>query len=347
MYILIYASDVETFKVTRHKVEFDEESAKVYKNPNNDPKGRWRGVPMTAQGYRPNQMYPITTPSGTVVYPPQGRCWSTIEPEFKKLLDQGRIYFGKNGDSQPSIIRYLSEVEGMVPWTWWPHTEVGHTDEAKKEIKSILDDASIFDTPKPTRLIQRILEIATDPDSIILDSFAGSGTTAHAVLNMNKVDGGHRRFILVEMMDYAESITAERVRRVIGGYGEGKNAVEGTGGDFSYYELGETLLLPDGNLNEEVGVDKIRAYIWYTETGEPMQEVETENPYYLGTSRDTAYYFYYERDRRTTLNYDFLDTVTPDAEGYLIYADVCTIPEEILKKHNIVFKKIPRDIVRV
>lgn len=179
-YILVYASDLENFKAIRHKVEFDEDSAKVYKNLNNDPKGRWRAVPMTAQGYGPNQMYPITTPSGKICYPPQGRCWSTIESEYKKLLEAGRIYFGRNGDSQPSTIRYLSEVEGMVPWTWWPHNEVGHTDEAKKEIIAILGDADSFDTPKPTRLINRILQIATNPNDIILDSFAGSGTTAHA-----------------------------------------------------------------------------------------------------------------------------------------------------------------------
>ena len=206
---------------------------------------------------------------------------------------------------------------------------------------------AVFVYPKPTRLLKRIFQLAASPDSIILDSFAGSGTTAHAVLNMNKADGGHRRFILVEMMDYAESITAERVRRVISGYGEGKHAVEGTGGDFSYYELGETLLLPDGNLNENVETEKICSYIWYTETGEPMRQSGNGNPYYLGTSRDTAYYFYYEREHVTTLDYDFLATIPEKAEGYLIYADLCTIPAEELKEHNIVFKKIPRDIARV
>ena len=347
-YILVYASDVEVFKTIRHRVEFDENSAKVYKNPNNDPKGRWRAVPMTAQGYRPNQMYPITTPSGKVCYPPQGRCWSTVESEYKKLLAAGRIYFGKKGDSQPSIIRYLSEVEGMVPWTWWPHDEVGHTDEAKKEIITVLGDADSFDTPKPTRLIKRILQIATDPDDLILDSFAGSGTTAHAVLNMNKADGGNRKFILVEMMDYADSITAERVKRVIGGYGEGKKAVEGTGGNFSYYELGPVLLLPDGNLNEEVGAQKIREYVYYMETKEPLPtEQPTEEPYFMGLCRNTAYYFYYEKGCVTTLDYAFLSTVHTKAEGYTIYADLCAIPQEALRKYSITFKKIPRDIARL
>ena len=342
-YILIYASNVEVFKNLRHKVAFDDNSSKVYKNPNNDPKGRWRAVPMTAQGFRPNQMYPITTPSGVIHYPPNGRCWSTVESEYKKLLEAGRIYFGKNGDSQPSTIRYLSEVEGMVPWTWWPHEEVGHTDEAKKEIISILGDASLFDTPKPTRLIDRILHIATDPNDIILDSFAGSGTTAHAILNMNKRDGGHRQFILVEMGDYAENITAERVRRVINGYGEDNKAVEGTGGGFSFYELGDALLI-NGMLNPNAAEEKIRAYVYYTETRCALPAASENEKYLLGVHENHAYYFYYEADRMTTLNRAFLQTIQTRAEGYLIYADSNTLSAEDMARFHITFKKIPRDI---
>lgn len=342
-YILIYASNVEVFKNLRHKVAFDDNSSKVYKNPNNDPKGRWRAVPMTAQGFRPNQMYPITTPSGVIHYPPNGRCWSTVESEYKKLLEAGRIYFGKNGDSQPSTIRYLSEVEGMVPWTWWPHEEVGHTDEAKKEIISILGDASLFDTPKPTRLIDRILHIATDPNDIILDSFAGSGTTAHAVLNMNKQDGGNRKFILVEMGDYAENITAERVRRVINGYGEGNKAVEGTGGGFSFYELGDALLI-NGMLNPNAAEEKIRAYVYYTETRCALPAASENEKYLLGVHENHAYYFYYEADRMTTLNRAFLQTIQTRAEGYLIYADSNSLSAEDMARFHITFKKIPRDI---
>ena len=345
-YLLVYASDVEVFKNTRHKIGFDEKQAQIYKNPNNDPKGRWRGVPMTAQGFRPNQMYPIETPSGKIVTPPKGRCWSTIEPEFKKLLEAGRIYFGKNGDSQPQTIRYLSEVEGAVPWTWWPSDEVGHTDEAKKEIMFILsDNESIFDTPKPTRLIERVMQIATDKDSVILDSFAGSGTTAHAVLNMNNQDGGNRKFILIEMCDYAETITAERVRRVINGYGEGKKAVDGTGGGFTFYELGEKLL--DGEyLNENVPLDKIRSYVYFTETKQPVTDKANE-PHYLGIYLDTAYYFYYDKNAATTLNNTFLATIKTKAESYVIYADRCILSDEELERYHITFKKIPRDITRL
>ena len=344
-YVIFYATDNQAFKEKRHLVPMSEEQAKVYKNPNNDPKGRWRGVPMTAQGYRPNQMYPITDPKGNIHYPPEGRCWSTVEPEYLKLRDAGRIYFGKNNDSQPSIIRYLSEVEGVVPWTWLPSDEVGHTDSAKKEIFAILGKTNAFDTPKPESLIHHLLNICTDPNDIILDSFAGSGTTAHAVMNLNK-DGGNRKFILVEMMDYADSLTAERVKRVINGYGTGKQTVAGTGGSFSYYELGEPLMIGD-NLNEAVGVDKIREYVFFTDTKCRLPEPHADEPYYLGEHVNNAYYFYYERDAITTLNREFLHTVKTKADAYVIYADLCTFSDTELEAYHITFKKIPRDITRL
>ena len=188
--------------------------------------------------------------------------------------------------------------------------------------------------------------LASNPDSIILDSFAGSGTTAHAVLNMNKADGGHRKFILVEMMDYADSITAERVKRVIKGYGEGKNAVEGTGGNFSFYDLGEPLLVGDC-LNEAVAPEKIREYIWFMETKQPYTPPNGGNPHYLGKHNSTGYYFYYEPQRVTVLDYAFLSTITEKADGTVIYADRCSISEDKLAKMGVTFKKIPRDISRL
>ena len=275
--------------------------------------------------------------------------WRYSEENFLNLVADNRIWWGRDGNGTPRIKRFLSEVaSGIVPQTFWSYEEVGHTQDAKKEIKTIFTGDTPFDTPKPVRLIERILQIASDSDSIILDSFAGSGTTAHAVLNMNKADGGNRKFILVEMMDYADSITAERVKRVIDGYGEDKKAVEGTGGNFSYYELGPVLLLSDGNLNEEVGEQKIREYVYYMETKEPLPtEQPADEPYFMGLCRNTAYYFYYERERVTTLDYAFLATIQTKAEGYTIYADLCAIPPEILRKHNVTFKKIPRDIARL
>ena len=234
----------------------------------------------------------------------------------------------------------------IKPKSAWMGSEFS-AESGTLQTKAILGKGA-FETPKPTGIVEYCIEQAMRGDSIILDSFAGSGTTAHAVLNMNKADGGNRKFILVEMMDYADSITAERVKRVIDGYGEGKKAVEGTGGNFSYYELGPVLLLPDGNLNEEVGTQKIREYVYYMETKETLPaEQPTDEPYFMGLCRNTAYYFYYEQKSVTTLDYAFLSTIQTKAEGYTIYADLCAIPQETLRKHNITFKKIPRDIARL
>ena len=203
-----------------------------------------------------------------------------------------------------------------------------------------------FDTEKNVLLLERIIKWITDQDSIVLDSFAGSATTAHAVLNMNKADGGNRKFILIEMMDYADSITAERVRRVIQGYGSGKNTVAGTGGSFSYYELGEPLMVGDV-LNENVGVEKIREYVYFTDTKSRLPEAHPDEPYYMGIHVNSAYYFYYEKQAVTTLNREFLHTVKTKADAYVIYADLCTLSDAELEKYHITFKKIPRDITKL
>jgi adenine-specific DNA-methyltransferase len=223
---------------------------------------------------------------------------------------------------------------------------VDTTENAGRLLFSIFNK-KVFDFPKPPSLIQYIINFLAEKDDIILDSFAGSGTTAHAVLNLNKEDGGNRKFILVEMEDYAESITAERVKRVMQGYGTGDKAVEGTGGSFDFYELGQPIFKEDKNLNEEVGEDKIREYIYYTETKQHLKrQREKEHWYLLDTYNETGYYFYYEKDKLTTLSIDTLNIVTQKAEQYIIYADVCLLDKDYMLKHNIIFKKIPRDIKR-
>lgn len=203
-----------------------------------------------------------------------------------------------------------------------------------------------FDTEKNVLLIQRIIDWIVRPGEIVLDSFAGSGTTAHAVLNMNKADGGNRKFICIEMMDYADTITAERVKRVINGYGEGKKTVDGTGGNFSYYELGEPLLVDD-KLNDAVSTEKIREYIYYMETKQALPEAAADEPMLLGVHHGAAYYFNYEKDASTTLNAAFLKSIKTQAEAYVIYADTCVLSENKLQQFHITFKKIPRDIARL
>ena len=198
---------------------------------------------------------------------------------------------------------------------------------------------------KPTVLLQKLINyiIPKDTNAIVLDCFAGSGSTAHAVLNLNKLDSGKRKFITIEMMDYAETTTAQRIKNVIQGYG----TTEGTGGSFDFYELGQPMFLVGGNLNELVGVEKIRQYVYYTETKSPlMQTSHKDNKHFLGKHNDTAYYFHYEQDEVTTLDHTFLATMKTKAEQYVIYADNCLLTKDFMTKHNIIFKKIPRDITR-
>jgi len=251
-YVLVYARQPLVFKQSRNRVPLDEKSRRVYKNPNNDSRGDWRGIPMTAQGYRPNQMYSITAPGGAVHVPPEGRCWSMIEDRFEALLAENRIYFGKDGNSQPSVIRYLDEVEGLVPWTWWPHSEVGHTDEAKKESQQIFGRENAFPTPKPERLLKRIIEIASDPGDLVFDSFAGSGTTGAVAHKMG------RRWIMVELEETCHTHIIPRLRKVIDGEDPG-GVTETTewkgGGGFRYYRLGPSLLEKDSYGNWVISKD--------------------------------------------------------------------------------------------
>jgi adenine-specific DNA-methyltransferase len=216
--------------------------------------------------------------------------------------------------------------------------------QGTNELKDIFDTKK-FDFPKPSELIKFIVTVSSDKNSIILDSFAGSGTTAHAVLNLNKQDGGNRKFILVEMEDYANDITAERVKRVAKGYGTETKKVEGTGGAFDFYELGLPLFDENQNLNEKVGLAKIREYIWFSETRTSFSEPNKE-PYFLGKKDESAYYFIYEKDRLTTLDFDALELIKTKGEQYVIYADNCLLPKDFMAKKNIIFKKIPRDITR-
>ena len=225
-----------------------------------------------------------------------------------------------------------------------------YTAKGKEEMIALFGDKEVFSYPKPVALLSDVLSRVMNSDDIVLDSFAGSGTTAHAVLKLNEEDGGNRKFILVEMMDYAETLTAERVKRVISGYGQGDKAVEGTGGSFGYYELGEPLMNGDV-LNENLPVEKIREYVWHTETrgtGNMQQVVDSvSDPYLLGVVDETAYYFCYEKAKKVTLNRALLRRLKKKAERYVIYADICLIEAADLKKMNIVFKKIPRDITRL
>jgi adenine-specific DNA-methyltransferase len=344
-FILCYTKDKSNW--IRNLLKRTEDQNARYDNRDNDHRGSWTSGDVSVKTYSASNDYPITTPSGRIVNPPSGYCWRFSKEKFQELVQENRIWFGINNDNVPRFKRFLADVQqGTVPLTIWPHNEVGHNQYGKQELKKIFHDSIPFDTPKPPTLIQRILEISTSPNSIVLDSFAGSGTTAHAVLNLNKQDGGNRKFILIEMEDYAESITAERVKRVINGYGD----KEGTGGNFDYYKLGETLFVGDNNeyLNEAVGVEKIRNYLWFSETRSflAFSDKHSKEETLLGIHHNTAYYFIYQPTQLTSLDFETLATINVKAGQYIIYADNCLLSKDFLFSNNIVFKKIPRDISR-
>ncbi len=241
-HILVYATNPDSFRLRRNKLDVDAKTRAPYKNPNNDPKGPWQSISFTGAGFRPNQMYCIVGPNGREFYPPEGRHWATLEPEYLRLRKEGRFWFGKDGNGVPRVIRYLSEVEGVVASTWWTHEDVGHNDEAKKEIHSLFGKANSFDTPKPERLIQRILQIATNPGDLVLDSFLGSGTTAAVAHKMG------RRWIGIELGEHCETHCLPRLKKVVDGEdGGGITQAVGWkgGGGFRYYRLAPSLLEKD------------------------------------------------------------------------------------------------------
>ncbi len=272
-YVVIYAAKAETWK-PRLLPRTEEQNA-AYKNPDKDLRGVWKTSDLSARNFYSEGTYSVTSPSGRVIEaPPKGRYWTISKERFEKLNQDNRIWWGKDGNAIPQIKRFLHEVkDGRVPQTMWFYNEVGHTQEAKKELLELVDfDSSddVFITPKPTRLIQRILQISTDPDSLILDSFAGSGTTGHAVLKQNAEDGGKRRFILVEMDEHiARTVTAARVKRVVNGYTNAKGqAIDGLGGDFQFCRLSaEPLFAADGQVREDVTFAQLAEFVWFVETG--------------------------------------------------------------------------------
>ncbi|MCU0351869.1 MAG: site-specific DNA-methyltransferase [Flavobacterium sp.] len=244
-----------------------------YKNPDNDPRGPWMSQPIQVKTPSEAYIYPIMNPAGDEFLPPKGRSWQFSKQRYEELVKDNQIWFGEKGNNVPRIKKFLSDVkDGVTSKSIWLYSEVGSNDDAKRTVKEIFAEAEDpFGTPKPVELVKRIISFATNESDIILDSFAGSGTTAQAILELNKEDGGNRKFILVEMEDYANSITAERVRRVIKGIKTAKSDLlkKGTGGSFSYFELGDTIemesLLKGNNLPS---FTEFARYLFYTATGE-------------------------------------------------------------------------------
>ena len=356
-FILVYARDIEQW--VPNLLDRGDRAIERYKNPDNDRRGSWSSSDLTARNFYSKGTYEVTSPSGKKFRPSVGNYFRVSPQKFADLEADGRIWWGPDGNSMPRLKRYLSEVKkGVVPQTLWLHSDVGHTQDAKKELVSVLDfekSEDVFNTVKPTSLIRRILQIATDKDSIVLDSFAGSGTTAHAVLAQNKEDGGNRRFVLIECEDYVESITAERVRRVVKGVGAAKDPAlkAGLGGTFSYFKLGapmrqESLL--DGSLLPEY--ETLAGYVFFTATGEEFEPERMDKAqWYVGRSRLYDVFLIYERDverlKNLALTLDVARALPRrEANGLqrLVFAPTKYLDQEFLNAYRITFQQLPFQI---
>lgn len=345
-YVAVEHEYVVTYVKTKRDLQrwflpYDEKYLKRYKEEDAKGKYFWDTF-MRASG---KQYYPITCPDGSILENDKNGnplSWLRSENRFNSDLAKGEVRIIKINDEWTVHFKQYQS-KGKKPRSVL--NNLSTNSDAKSLLFDVFGKQKVFDYSKPYDLILNVCSIITEKNDIILDSFAGSGTTAHAVLNLNKQDGGNRKFILVEMEDYANDITAERVKRVTKGYGKGTKKVDGTNGEFDFYELGSPLFDENQNLNEQVGIEKIREYIWFSETRTPFKESQREN-YYLGKKDDSVYYFIYEKNKLTTLDFDALELIKTKGEQYVIYADNCLLPKDFMAKNNIIFKKIPRDITR-
>ncbi|MDD9855450.1 MAG: site-specific DNA-methyltransferase [Gammaproteobacteria bacterium] len=293
-YILCYAKDSDEFELRREEID---ESG--FANPDNDSRGPWKADPMDAPGVRENLTYPIINPNTKTEYlPPAGRHWRFSQEKYNEALADNRIVFGRRGQTKPQYKRFFSEAKekGENVFTLWG--DVGTATDATKQLANILGGKK-FQTPKPVSLLKRIINISADDKAIILDSFAGSGTTAHAVLELNKEDGGDRKFILVECEDYADTVTAKRVRRVIKGIPKAKNEnlKKGFGGTFAFCKLGQELnienMLRGKNLPD---YDILARHVAYTATGATMDKIKPGKDHYFGETPDYRMHMIYRPD---------------------------------------------------
>ena len=340
-YVLVYAKDKDLFKQVRNRLPLSEEQRKSYKNPDNDPRGPWTSTDCTAQAGHgtADQFYTLTTPVGRVIELPKSLCWRFTKERMEEEIAAGRIWLGKDGTGVPRKKTYLKDSTGVVPWTLWMNKEVGHNQEAKKENNALFGSSNAFDTPKPERLIQRIIHIAFNPGDLVLDSFLGSGTTAAVAQKMG------RRWIGVEMGNHAYTHCKVRMDKVIAGEDPGgitKAQNWQGGGGYRFYEVAPTLINKDPFdeyiINEDYDANMLAAAValhegfHYQPDGDLFwkQSVGNENSYLFVTTRH--------------LNSPYLDSIkdTMEEDEYLIIA--CRSFDSGLDKayDNITVKKIPQ-----
>lgn len=353
-FILVYAKKGEVWRP--NLLPRTEKQDKAYSNPDNDPRGEWTPNGLDVKTYQKEYDYPITTTSGRVVKPPPGACWRHSPKKFAEMVADNRIWFGKNGNNVPRAKRFLSEVkQGITPLTVWLYGDVGHTQSATQSLKKI---GISFPNPKPHTLIEQVLRIGTNKNSIVLDSFAGSGTTAHAVLELNKQDDGNRKFILVECEDkYVDTVTAERVRRVIKGIPDAKNKSlrEGTGGSFTFCTLGEPLDVDKMLAGERLpDFHTLASHLLHTaaiaSSGKKLKPKNKDGLFY--SVNGTDYYLLYEpdlkylRSDKAVLDGKTAKRIHKRGKKAVVFGAGMYMGQRDLTRINIEFCAIPHEILR-
>ncbi len=342
-FVLLYAKNKELFKTVRNKLPLSGEQVQNYKNPDNDPRGPWTSADYTAQGFRPNQMYTITTPGGTTYTPPEGKCWKNVESLFLEQVADNRIWFGADGCGMPRRKTFLSEHEGVIPWTWWTNKEVGHNQEAKKEIIALFGTSNVFGTPKPERLIERVIHIASNPGDFILDSFLGSGTTAAVAHKMG------RRYIGIEMGNHAYTHCKVRLDKVIAGTDKGgitENTKWEGGGGYRFYELAPSLINQDAFgeyiINKEYNADMLAAAVALHEGF----SYHPDESLFWKQSKGSENSYLFVTTRHVSANYLAAIHGTMQEDEYLIIA--CRSYDRNVENmcSNITLKKIPQMLLQ-
>lgn len=354
-YVTCYAKSIDGVLINR--LEAPARQRATYTNRDGDPRGDWLAVPFHAPNIRPNLTYPITTPSGRVLLPPTGRCWSTTLERYEELLADNRIYFGRDGNGMAQRKKFWNESENsVITWTWWPYDETGENREATKEAKELIDPTApqpIFQGPKPEKLIARVVALSSNPGDLVLDSFLGSGTTAAVAHKMG------RRYIGIEMGDHAVTHCAPRLRKVIDGEQGGISQSVGWqgGGGFAFYRLGEPVFDDGGRINPAIRFPHLAAHVWFSETGTPLSR-EATGPW-LGVAEGRGLALLYNGilgDKSVSggnvLTLALLKRLRADGGSQrqewtgpiTIYGEASRIGPDRLKAEGVTFKQTPYDV---
>lgn len=352
-HVLLYAADRKIWRKTRNLLDRTPEQIARYRNPDNDPRGPWlQGDNGTAKSGGESSLFSVKLPSGREVLPPKGNFWRFSQENFAKARSEGRVHFGAKGDSMPVIKRYLTDVQqGIVPRTWWPADETGTNQSAKRDhLRKLLPEIEPFGTPKPEELLQRILQIATNPGDLVLDSFLGSGTTAAVAQKMG------RRFIGIEMGDHAVTHCQPRLSKVVDGEQGGISKAQNWqgGGGFRFYRLGAAVFDETGGLQPDIRFATLAAHIWFSEMAAPWNAPQDLTPF-LGASGGRGIALLYNGilgDKSLSggnvLNLQTLRVIRAAAGDYtgalIVYGERTLLSPATLEAEGLTFKQTPYDV---